>query len=248
MNAGALGVRTAAIGVAIGVVLGAGCVLGLRAITRGTARDRALPASEASIAAVAPAPPARLPGERRRPDLAVGLDLGGAPVRGPADAPVTIVVFEDFEDVNTARAHPILRQLLIDRPNDVRVAFRHLPLSFHGNARLAHRAALAAERQGKFWEMREAILDQPEDLSRSALLGCARRLGLDVARFEVDLDDPAFDAMLERDRRQAESVGIRGTPTLHVNGRILDGAQPYDVIARLVDDETARAQRARAAR
>ncbi len=164
----------------------------------------------------------------------------GAPIRGKPDAPITIVEFSDFQCPFCGRAQPTLARVLDEYPDDVRLLFRHMPLSFHKDAPLAHRASVAAGEQGRFWEMHDRIFGQQRDLSRNTLVAHAQAIGLDVARFQRDLDDPKLDADVERDLAEARELGITGTPAFFINGRLLSGAQPYSAFRNEIERELAR--------
>jgi protein-disulfide isomerase len=108
-------------------------------------------------------------------------------------------------------------------------------LPIHPQAREAHRAAVAAAEQGKFWEMHDAIFAQPAALDRAALARHAAALGLDGARFEKALDAPATDARVQADISEGQRIGVRGTPTFVINGRVFSGAQPYEAFKAQVE-------------
>ena len=130
---------------------------------------------------------------RQRPGAAppTALDLTGAPIRGAANAPVTIVEFSDFQCGFCFRVNPTLVQLLDRYPGKVRVLFKHSPIEGHTAAPLAHRAAFAAQQQGKFWEMHDRIFANQRAMDREALLAHAAALGLERGKFIADLDGPA---------------------------------------------------------
>jgi protein-disulfide isomerase len=110
----------------------------------------------------------------------------------------------------------------------------------HQNAVAAHLAALAAGRQGKFWEFHDRLFANQQELSPGAYERYARELGLDVARFEKDLADPELRRRIDTDKAEAQSLGVTGTPGFFVNGRFLGGAQPFDEFAKAIDAELAR--------
>ena len=159
----------------------------------------------------------------------------GAPTRGPADAPVEVVFFSDFECPYCEKAEATLKQVEAERPGKVKVAFRQRPLPMHEHATLAAKASLAAERQGRFWPYHDALLQHRDALERADLARYATDLGLDRARFERDLDDPALDAKVAAEVKRATYLEVRGTPTAFINGRRLTGAQPIDAWLALVD-------------
>jgi protein-disulfide isomerase len=169
------------------------------------------------------------------PVTAGTLDLSGAPIRGDANAPVTIVEFSDFQCGFCFRVNPTLLQLLDRYKGKVRVVFKNSPIEGHDAAPLAHRAAFAAQQQGKFWEMHDRIFANQRAMERESLLAHASALGLDLARFTADLDSPKAQAVIDRDQAEAAKVGVDGTPTFFVNGTPLVGAQPIETFAAAID-------------
>ena len=178
------------------------------------------------------------PAQRRVTDVSIE----GAPVRGPEDAQITIVEFSDFQCPFCSRVHPTLQRLLATYPDSVRLVFKHNPLPMHSDAPLAHRASIAADQQGRFWEMHDKIFTNIRDLSRPTLIEHARDLELDVPRFLRDLDSEELIAQLDRDIAESERLGITGTPTFFINGNLVSGAQPYENFQVLVERELARTE------
>jgi Na+/H+ antiporter NhaA len=175
-------------------------------------------------------------------DLALPVDLGRDHLRGPNDAPVTVVEYGDFECPYCGRAEPAVRELLADF-GDVRYVWRHLPLSdVHPNAQRAAEAVEAAADQGAFWEMHDVLLDHQDDLRPRDLLAHAEQLGLDVERFRDDLQRHRWAPRIEEDVDSADMSGVTGTPTFFINGRKHDGAYDIGALSAAV-----RAARARAA-
>jgi protein-disulfide isomerase len=164
------------------------------------------------------------------------VDAGDSPSLGPADAAVTIVEFADFECPYCASAEPTLERLLAEYGGKVRLVFKHNPLPVHKNALLAHRAAVAAERQGKFWEMHDLLFSSQEMLDRETLKSHARTLGLDLVAFEAVLLSPESTQAVSADMSQAGGLGIKGAPAFFINGRFLPGAQPIEVFRELIDE------------
>ena len=162
-------------------------------------------------------------------------DLTGAPVRGAPAAPVTIVEFSDFQCGFCSRATGTLARLLERYPGRVRWVMKHYPLDFHDAAPLAHRAALAAHEQGRFWEMHDAIFAAPGSLGRQQMMRHAARLALDLEQFARDMDSPRLKAVIDRDAAEGRKAGVDGTPTLFINGERLVGAVPYETMAAAVE-------------
>jgi len=156
------------------------------------------------------------------------LDLSRAPARGQPQAPVTIVEFSDLQCPFCARVTPTLRELLKQNPDQVRWVFKNFPLDFHADSPLAHAAALAAERQGKFWEMHDLIFANQHNLKRDSLLADARSLNLDIVKFTADLDSADIKRQLEADKKEGEGLGVNGTPAFFINGTSFSGAMPIE--------------------
>jgi Na+/H+ antiporter NhaA len=162
-------------------------------------------------------------------------------VRGPMEAPVTMVEYGDFECPYCGQAEPVVRELLGDF-GDVRYVWRHLPLSdVHPNAQLAAEASEAAARQGAFWEMHDLLLDHQDALEPSDLMGYAERLGLDIERFSNDLREHEGAAQIAEDVDSADISGVSGTPTFFINGQRHYGAYDIDTLSKAVVTAGARA-------
>ena len=175
-------------------------------------------------------------------DLAEPVDPERDHIRGPAEAPVTVVEYGDFECPYCGQAEPVVRELLADF-GDVRYVWRHLPLTdVHPRAQAAAEAAEAAAEQGKFWEMHDLLLDHQDALRVSDLIGYAEELGLDVERFQEDLRRRTGAARIAEDVDSADLSGVSGTPTFFINGRRHYGAYDIGTLSAEV-----RAARARAA-
>jgi protein-disulfide isomerase len=160
-------------------------------------------------------------------DLAVPVDPDRDHIRGPVEAPVTVVEYGDFECPYCGKAEPVVRELLADF-GDVRYVWRHLPLSdVHPHAELAAEASEAAAAQGSFWEMHDLLLDHQGDLRLPDLQAYAEQLDLDLDRFRDDLQRHAHAPRVEEDVDSADASGVTGTPTFFVDERRHDGA--YDI-------------------
>ncbi|MDX3853970.1 Na+/H+ antiporter NhaA [Streptomyces sp. AK02-01A] len=160
-------------------------------------------------------------------DLAVPVDPDRDHVRGPLNAPVTVVEYGDFECPYCGLAEPVIRELLAGA-GDIRYVWRHLPLNdVHPNAQLAAEAAEAAALQGRYWEMHDLLLAHQGDLRPADLLRYAEQIGLDTDRFRRDLRAHAGADRVAEDVESADMSGVSGTPTFFVNGRRHHGA--YDI-------------------
>jgi glutaredoxin len=147
------------------------------------------------------------------------IDTAGHPVRGSPMAPITIVEFSDFECPYCGAAHPTLRRVLREWEGRVKMVFMHYPLEGHVRAMPASRAAIAAMRQGKFWEMHDLLFENQETLEDEDLDRYAVQLGLDMERFHTDMAAAETQRMIDRDKAIGRQVGVEGTPSLYVNGR-----------------------------
>ena len=163
-------------------------------------------------------------------------------VKGPADALITVIEFSEFQCPFCSRVNPTIAQVNKTYGKDVRVVFKHNPLPFHKDAPLAAEAALAANAQGKGWEMHDKLFQNQKQLKRESLNAYAKELGLNVAKFGADLDSGKFKAQIKADQALARQIGASGTPHFFVNGRRLVGAQPFPSFKTLIDGELAKAK------
>ncbi|HEY0806644.1 MAG TPA: Na+/H+ antiporter NhaA [Pseudonocardiaceae bacterium] len=174
-------------------------------------------------------------------DLGVAVDPDRDHVRGPADAPVTIVEYGDFQCPYCGQAEPVVRELLAGS-GEVRYVWRHLPLTdVHPDAPLAAEAAEAAARQGAFWPMHDLLLEHQHALALQDLIGYAADLGLDIESFAKDLRSHTTAARIAEDVDSADLSGVSGTPTFFINGRRHHGAYDIDTLATAVRAAQARA-------
>jgi Na+/H+ antiporter NhaA len=174
-------------------------------------------------------------------DLAVPVDPRRDHVRGPDDAPVTLVEYGDLECPYCGQAEPVVRELLADY-GDLRYVWRHLPLAdVHPHAQLAAEATEAAAKQGKFWEMHDYLLLHQDALTAKDLIRDAAGLGLNADQFTQDMRGRTGQAKVSSDVDSADLSGVSGTPTFFINGRRHYGAYDIDTLSAAV-----RAARARA--
>ena len=165
----------------------------------------------------------------------VKLPTEGSPTKGPKDAKVTIIEFSDFECPFCKRGADTMDELLKAYPKDVKLVFKNLPLPFHKQAGPAAKAALAAGKQGKYWEMHDRLFNNQRRLSDSFYEEQAKDLGLDVAKFKADMKDPEFEKQIKEDMALAKKHGISGTPGFFVNGIAVKGAMPADHFKGIID-------------
>jgi protein-disulfide isomerase len=162
-----------------------------------------------------------------------------SPVRGPADAPVEIVEFSDFQCPFCQRVGPALTQVLNTYGNRIRLVYREYPLPNHPNARPAAEAGMCANEQGKFWPYHDRLFANQQRLSASELKQHAVDLGLDAARFNACVDSHKYMPLIDADISAGNESGVNGTPAFFINGRMLSGAQPFDAFKKIIDDELA---------
>jgi protein-disulfide isomerase len=162
------------------------------------------------------------------------IPVGTSFATGPEKAALTIVEFSDLQCPYCSQFAPTLDSLARAYPNDVRVIFKNFPLSFHPQSRPAAAAAIAAGKQGKFFEFRYKVAPHFRELTDSLYLGVAKELGLDLARFKKDMAlTPEVSKLLDEDTELGRRVGVEGTPTIFVNGRLAQ-ERTYDYFEKLI--------------
>jgi protein-disulfide isomerase len=165
----------------------------------------------------------------------VKLDLEGCPDTGPEDAPVTITVFSDFYCPFCRKTARVLRDLKEERGDDVRLVFKHFPLtSLHPDAVNAALAAAAAHLQGRFWEMHDELFSLETNIDQDAMEEAARAAGLDMERWREDLESPEVLDLVNRDLKQAQDLHLEGTPTIFIDGMLY--TEPLKYIDQVVDE------------
>jgi predicted DsbA family dithiol-disulfide isomerase len=167
----------------------------------------------------------------------VPVATAGAPEIGPKDAPITLVEFSDFQCPYCYLAAPQLKQVLKAYPTQIKLIFKEFPLEMHSQAAFAATAAVAAQMQGKFWEMHDALFAIHTDLSRQAVLALASAVGLDVKRFESDLDSPAVRRAITQDMEDGNQAGVMSTPTLFIDGQRYNGPIKLDSLKPILEAE-----------
>jgi protein-disulfide isomerase len=157
---------------------------------------------------------------RFSPEAVKPIDISGSPTKGAAKPVVTVVEWADFECPFCAVAAPELKKLVESYPDQVQLVFKHYPLSAHEHAENAARAAVAAHQQGKFWPLQQALFEsQKSGLDEPNILKLAREVGLDMKGFEADMGSETTADSVARDRKQADALGLDGTPMIYINGR-----------------------------
>jgi protein-disulfide isomerase len=156
----------------------------------------------------------------------------------PADQ-IEVVLYSDFQCPFCAQFAKPFREFQAKGVEGVktRVTFKNFPLSIHPKAQLAHQAAMAARQQGKFWQMHDLLFANLGQVDRAHLLEYATRLGLDMARFEKDLDSPRTKQLVAADLADGAKVGVRGTPTYTINGKLYSGTRSFEQLKQLALNE-----------
>jgi protein-disulfide isomerase len=166
----------------------------------------------------------------------------GYPSKGPANAAVTIVEFSDFECPYCGGFYPTLKEIEKNYKDKIRIVYRQFPLtSIHPHALKAAEASLCANDQGQFWQMHDAMFTDQANLEVSDLKEKAAKLSLNTGTFNTCLDSSKYAAAIKNEILEGAKVGVNGTPSMFINGRFLSGDQPYDDIAKMIDDELTRA-------
>ncbi len=149
------------------------------------------------------------------------INTKGSPVLGNPDAPVSIVEYSDFQCPFCSRVQPVLKEVLQKYPDKVNLVFKHFPLSFHRAARPAAIASMAANDQGKFWELHDILFENQRALEADKLEEYAAKAGLDMERFKKDMADnkAKYEAQVDGDFKQCQSIDVRGTPSLYIGGK-----------------------------
>jgi len=151
------------------------------------------------------------------------IPVGTSPVLGPNNALVTIVEFSDFQCPFCSRVEDTVRQIRQRYGNDVRIVWKNAPLPFHDRATPAAEAAMAANAQGKFWEMHDVLYQNQRALADADLERYAQQIGLDMTRFRADMQAHRHTAAIDADKALAQRVNAQGTPNFFINGTNLVG-------------------------
>ncbi len=167
-------------------------------------------------------------------DFIAEFDIQGSPSKGPEKAPITIVEFSDFECPYCSRLAPVIHKILEKYPDKVRLVFKNYPLiRTHKMAMKAAIAALAARKQGRFWEYHDKLFKNHKELSDQKLLDIAKEMGIDMGKFELDRRDPEIAGLINRDIKEAKASNLTGVPTLFINGHKLVGGSMSSISAAI---------------
>lgn len=172
--------------------------------------------------------------------ITVDVNVENSPWKGTKGAPVTIVEFTDFQCPYCVRAAATIEKVIQAYPSQIQIYFKNNPLPFHKKAPYAALASLAANKQGKYWEMRNILFKNSKSLSQENILGYAKKIGLDMKQFEKSVNSQELKDQIDADKQEAKRVKARGTPHFFVNGRRLKGAKPFDAFKKVIDEELAK--------
>ncbi|MEO8905018.1 MAG: thioredoxin domain-containing protein [Polyangiaceae bacterium] len=164
---------------------------------------------------------------RFSPDMIKNVELDDSPAKGPSGAPVTIVEFADFECPHCGATRPMLDEFMKRYDGQLRLVYKNFPLGMHQYAERAARAAVAAYRQNKFWDMEVALFDNQQNLEPSNVENLAKSIGLDMPRFLKDRDSEATADFVSRDRKEGDKLELTGTPSIFINGRLFEGGADF---------------------
>jgi protein-disulfide isomerase len=170
----------------------------------------------------------------------VAIPIDGSPVIGPANAPITLVEFSDFQCPYCSKAVLKISGILKAFPKDVKLVFKQYPLDSHPQALISAQAAIAAHQQGKFWQLHDLMFANRTSLSRKAILGWAASVGLDMKRFEADIDSDPVKKAVARDIMDGDKAGVEGTPTVYINGRRYNGELAIEASRPVIEAELKR--------
>jgi protein-disulfide isomerase len=187
-------------------------------------------------------PPPKGRDEQKADDKTVWkVQLGeNAPIKGNPTAPVTIVIFSDFQCPFCSKVEPTLDAVMQQYPDKVRVAWKDNPLPFHPRAEPASelaREARAQKGEKGFWAAHDLLFKNQQKLADEDLLGYAKELGLDVDKVKAAITEKKYKSIFDADQDQADDLQAQGTPHMFINGRRIVGAQPVEKFKEIIDDE-----------
>jgi protein-disulfide isomerase len=163
-----------------------------------------------------------------------------SPSKGPANAPIEMVEFSDFQCPFCLRADPTVQQVLKTYGDKIKFVYRHYPLPNHPAARPAAEAAACAGEQGKFWPYHDLLFANPSKLSDADFKQHAASLSLNTAQFNNCVDTHKMKPAIDTDVKEGEEAGVNGTPAFYINGRMISGAQPFEAFKKIIDEELSR--------
>jgi protein-disulfide isomerase len=175
------------------------------------------------------------------PRLTVSAAKGAT--KGQPNAPIEMIEFSDFQCPYCQRAHATVEQVLANYGDRIKFVYRHYPVQGHPNAKPAAEASECAKEQGKFWPFHDRLFANTSKLSDADLKDHAAAVGVNTAAFNACVDSHKYRSVVEADARDGDAVGVNGTPAFYINGRMISGAQPFEVFKKVIDDELQRKTR-----
>ncbi|MDD5084146.1 MAG: thioredoxin domain-containing protein [Candidatus Moranbacteria bacterium] len=167
-------------------------------------------------------------------------------IQGKAEAPVTLIEYSDFQCPACAAYAPLVKNLGQDFPDTLKIVYRYFPLtSIHKNATISAKAAEAAHRQGKFWEMQELLFQHQNDWAKSenptdSFQSYAQAIGLNIDQFNADMQDASIIDPIKSDEAMGSEANIPGTPSFFLNGKKIENPEDYEAFKKLIEDEIAK--------
>ncbi len=165
------------------------------------------------------------------------LTVEGRPTYGNPTAPIVLADFAEFKCFFCGELLPLLHKIINDSNGMVRAVFKHFPLKMHKGSVLSSCAAEAAHRQGRFWDMSSLLFSDMQNQELDHLIAHARAIGLDLDRFRADMDDPGVTKDVEKDKEEGVQAGVKGTPTLFINGKTCNLPRHDSFIKDAINDE-----------
>jgi protein-disulfide isomerase len=168
--------------------------------------------------------------------FAAEINTEGSPFLGNPNAPVTLILFSDFQCPFCSKLVPVIEEVALAYPDTVKIVFKHFPLRNHRYASLAALAAIAAQQQGKFWEFHDQLFPLQKELDQDKIIGVAQNLGFDMKKFTSDVGGEDAKNQLTKDLNDGQAAGVRGTPTVFINGRQPDKLD-FEEIKKAIEAE-----------
>jgi protein-disulfide isomerase len=170
------------------------------------------------------------------------VSLGNAPSKGSSSAKVTIIEYSDFQCPFCSKGANVITAIEKKYGNKVNIGFKHFPLPFHAQARIAAEASMCAKEQDikLFWKMHDAMFADQTKLDKANLIATAKKMGVKEAPFTACLESGKFKSAIDADMAEGTSIGIKSTPTFFVNGKMINGAQPLENFSEVIDEELAK--------
>lgn len=169
----------------------------------------------------------------------VSIDITNAPFLGMPNAPVNIVIFSDFQCPYCSKLGPTFDEILKKNPETVKISFKHFPIRGHAQAMPAGLAAIAAQKQGKFWQYHDLLFQNMRDLKPEKYLELATSIGLDMDQFKKDMADPQSMAQVSKDQQDGVNAGVKGTPSIFIDGRKVKD-RTVAGMQKIIDEELAK--------